>query len=690
MTELDQVLDLADAGQFDSVEDQWLAHMSSQPDDMDFFVVVAKHLADEGEEERARFLLDLLEESLTDRGRWVLLIELIRRTGVKFRNPTQLHTKALETVRKQFAGSDNLEALIEKVGLTKAIENVRKSWQKIDRLQGLMQFDKGAVILMHGKGVGRVTEVNLELESFKLDLEHHPGLRVGFAAATKLLKPLPEGHFLRRRVEEPEELRQLAQSDPGQLLLALLQSSDEPISVGDIKQHLGGLVPDGKWTSWWAGARKHPQLISSGSGARQTYSWASTTDGAHDVVRQGFDAADIDKQLTIYKKEASRSPDLSDYMARHLGSRANDAVHDNVGLALTIWNALDRNSATDYIEWSPRDLLETADDLAGTITAVPDRSLREKLYAFSVENRSDWSVELAKAIRSEVDPKLLSSIAQRVRAAEPGRLESALEEISSQPKKFAAGFVWIVENAQNQDLIGKRNSLRLLQQIFDAFHQQEFTQYRNRLLKTLDGLSAAALLRGLTEDQAERAQKAIDRSPVDEHIRDTLIQALKLQFPSLDKDKDTPLYATKESIEKRRKEMKNLLEVEIPANRKAIEEARELGDLKENFEYKSARQRHEYLNARVEGLQRDLSQVRPFDPNRSGTDEVRIGSQLVLDASDGKKQSLKIMGPWESDPDQGIISYASELGEGLLGKKVGDTVDVDGKTFRVVSLDLSD
>jgi transcription elongation GreA/GreB family factor len=224
--------------------------------------------------------------------------------------------------------------------------------------------------------------------------------------------------------------------------------------------------------------------------------------------------------------------------------------------------------------------------------------------------------------------------------------------------------------------------------VFDAFHQPEFNGFRNRLVKALEGPAADSMLRRLDEDQAKQAKQAIARAPIDGHIRETLERALELRFPSLEEKKDLHFYATVESIEARRKEMKGLIEVEIPANRKAIEEARELGDLRENFEYKSARQRHEYLNARVEGLHRDLERVRPFDQSKANTDEIRIGSSFVLRNRDAKELSLTIMGPWESDPDQGVISYASDLGQNLLGLKIGDSIDLEDECYEISTIGL--
>src|SRR5262249_48925385 len=150
---------------------------------------------------------------------------------------------------------------------------------------------------------------------------------------------------------------------------------------------------------------------------------------------------------------------------------------------------------------------------------------------------------------------------------------------------------------------------------------------------------------------------------------------------SLRQETETPLYATPASIDARRAELKRLLKVEIPANRKAIEEARAMGDLRENFEYKSARQRHEYLAARTGALDRELRRVRPLDPKTIDTSEVRIGTRLALRAQDGAPRSPTLLGPWESKPEEGVVSYESELGKGLLGKKIGDAVELEGVPY---------
>ena len=154
-------------------------------------------------------------------------------------------------------------------------------------------LEVGTVVLMEGKGAGRVVEANLDLKSFKLELDQLGEIRVGFKAAGKLLQPLPEEHFLYRKIEAPDELTESAAGDPSGALRQLLESFDRPLVAGEIRQAVAGLVGERQWTSWWAAARKHPQVVTSGSGPRQTYRWAASGDEADRVVRDRFAAADV-------------------------------------------------------------------------------------------------------------------------------------------------------------------------------------------------------------------------------------------------------------------------------------------------------------------------------------------------------------------------------------------------------------
>ena len=111
-----------------------------------------------------------------------------------------------------------------------------------------------------------------------------------------------------------------------------------------------------------------------------------------------------------------------------------------------------------------------------------------------------------------------------------------------------------------------------------------------------------------------------------------------------------------------------------------------MGDLRENFEYKAARQRHEYLAARQATLMSDLARAQPLDFSRADDGEVRVACRVTIGHPNGDSQEVLILGPWESDPDSNVISYDSDLAKALLGKSVGETAQFGGDTFEVTAI----
>ena len=128
--------------------------------------------------------------------------------------------------------------------------------------------------------------------------------------------------------------------------------------------------------------------------------------------------------------------------------------------------------------------------------------------------------------------------------------------------------------------------------------------------------------------------------------------------------------------------MKN---VEIPATLKAIQIAREMGDLRENFEYKAARQRQEYLSARLSELSSELQRVRVIEPDKVDASEVRIGTRVSLRNGDVQREVV-ILGPWESDPERGVYSNQSEAAHALLGHRTDEIVTFMGNDYVIEAI----
>ncbi|MCE3255041.1 MAG: greA [Rickettsiaceae bacterium] len=134
---------------------------------------------------------------------------------------------------------------------------------------------------------------------------------------------------------------------------------------------------------------------------------------------------------------------------------------------------------------------------------------------------------------------------------------------------------------------------------------------------------------------------------------------------------------TKEGIEKLRAEVKHLKEVERPNIIKAVATARELGDLKENAEYHSAREKQGMIEATISNLEDKLARSEVVDVASLSGDLVRFGATVKLENADnGKKVVYKIVSEYEADIDSGLISNVSPVAMALMGKQVGDEIEI--------------
>jgi len=129
-------------------------------------------------------------------------------------------------------------------------------------------------------------------------------------------------------------------------------------------------------------------------------------------------------------------------------------------------------------------------------------------------------------------------------------------------------------------------------------------------------------------------------------------------------------------------ELKQLEAIGLPEGIERVAKAREFGDLSENAEYHSAREDLAALEGRIEELKDIITRVNVVDIKRSGEEEVGIGS-LVMVTINGSQHEFSIVGEWEADPAAKKISHESPLGKALIGKKAGDSVEVEAPAGKV-------
>ena len=145
------------------------------------------------------------------------------------------------------------------------------------------------------------------------------------------------------------------------------------------------------------------------------------------------------------------------------------------------------------------------------------------------------------------------------------------------------------------------------------------------------------------------------------------------------------IYLTAEGLEELRKEHQELAKVKRPHVVERLTEARNQGDLSENAEYVAAREELAFIDGRIDELEellKGVSIIKESD-GEGAADSVRLGSEVTV-SIEGKKEVYRVVGEWEADPVEKKISHESPLGKALIGKKIGETVEVAAPAGKIM------
>ena len=669
-----EFLDLVETKKYDALESLWTKQMEEDADTLPLFFGVAAAVKKKGNGPVALKLLRFLAEYHPEgsEGRIQTLLEVARMSP---KDP-EVRKELAASLKKRFGAHTAFGAVIAKF----PVESAPDPSEVAGRIARWLRFTPGGIYFMPGRGAGRLVEMKPALDVLRLEVQGTK-LPLSLVSAERTLVELPETHFLRRKVEDPKTLVALAESDPPEALRQLLESFGGKSTVQEVREHFSGLVPEEKWSAFWSAARKHKQVLVSGSAKSAAVVWSESADAAEGSVRQAFEKAAPAAKIELARKHAKRSKALAALMTESLAAEARRAGRNSPALAWELSQAAAR-LAPGSPEAFPADELLAVPELRRTVADIRDQSAREKALEAVRASRADWAEIFIEQISREDDARVLTALF----AALGDRASDLSRKILRSPRTAPRAFVWLLERMHAE---GRADSTALFVALTDAMRMDEFSSLRARLKELFEpgGLAVALVRLAASEEEARDLLHALDRvGGLEEHRRATVREALLMKFPELRAPAREYLYATAAAIEARRQEVLHLKQVELPANAQAMKTAKEHGDLRENFEYHAARQKHEYLSARIATLSDELSRTRVLDPSKIDAKEVRVGTRVRLRGDGGAERDIVILGPWDSKPENAVYSYQSEFAQRLLGAHPGDRVNLVEGPVEIVAI----
>ncbi len=575
----------------------------------------------------------------------------------------------------------------------------------------LSQLAPGNFCVHKSFGAGKVIDWDLPGKKVVIDFEKSTGQAMELQFAFQKTEWIPNDDFRARKIEEVEELRSLAKSDPIALILHLLQSHGGSMTGDALEKELcGTVIPEPSFKKWWDSNKKSLRE------SRLAVVPQKRTDPI--VLRTGdrspaqalvadFEAArDIKgmiRALEAIAADIGAFDNDTEALKRLLGDideGAKKAARVQLGQALQLVAARDEViGSSKTLELDPTavrlsDLLLSAEPVklaeeAGTLPSGRQRAVYE---AFPDAFGPVW-VEKIVRVFDRVGARGVTEIARIL--LDRGELPSLVSHLRSAIARRDLGsdaLIWVCRERKTSSMeVFSADVGAAILNLLENDHLSDGPRKTSRL-QTLLGDDKRLLtdLVGIMDGNEARnfARRLLD-CPVfgDLEKKSLMARIIKARPETAElvngtnaKRREEALLVSWESLERKKNELDELIRVRIPQNTRDISIARSYGDLRENFEYKSAKDLQKYLMHRKHELERDITRARGTDFKGSDSSKVNIGTIVTLTDAAGTEITMTVLGAWDSDPEHKLVSYLSEVGKALVGRVPGETVQVRDET----------
>jgi transcription elongation GreA/GreB family factor len=568
----------------------------------------------------------------------------------------------------------------------------------------LTQLSPGSFCVHKSWGAGKVVDWDLPSKKVVIDFERSTAQTMELQFAFQKTEWIPADDFRAKKVEQLEELRALAKKDPVELVVHLLESHGGSMTGDALEKELSGaVIAADDFRKWWDSAKKAlresrrvivPQkrteaLVLRVGDLSPSQQLVADFEAARDLkgMIKGLEAIVADISAFSNDQEALSS------LLGAVDEGARKSARVQLGLSLQLLAARDEVIGhAKGLELDPgavriSDLLQTveAQKLADEVGPLPSNRQRTIYEAFPAAYGDEW-VDRIVQVFDRVGARGVTEIARLL--VEQQQLLALGRHLRSAIARRALGpdaLIWICRERKGSAIevfspeVGA-SILNLLENDHLADGPRKTSRLQTLLTEDKQLLSDLVTLMDVNEAR-NFARRLLECAVFAELEKKSLMARVIKAKPETaelvsgeNSKREEELLVSWESLEKKKAELDDIIRVRIPQNTKDISIAREYGDLRENFEYKSAKDYQKFLGNRKAELQKELSRARGTDFKGSDASSVNIGTIVTFTNEAGDEVVYHVLGAWDSDPDKRHLSYLSELGASFLGLKVGDTV----------------
>ena len=688
--------------QFASVRDIWEKLLVMNTEDIDFFLLIQKKIAKTISEDKTVTLLNELYSKYKNINidTAIHILKIVLEYDSK---DVHGRREIIECFRKKYSYHSQLEEYIRISNLSQNYRDVHKA---ISDFEKHISFDKGNYVHHRTWGVGRISGIQGDIIS--IDFAKKRGHSMSLKMAVDSLQTLSKDHiWVLKATKKKEELRERVKNDTVWILKTLIKNFPETCDMKRIKAELSpALLTAGEWSTWSGKARdilKSNPEFGVNPDKNDVFTVrdrpVSITEKLYNefTIQQNFN--DRVSAIREYVKNKDAQPD-SEYFREMVSyfSAFLQTPFQSMENAVSSYLLISEIAANNSYAHIKSVITVTFIEIFSGINDIPVifRNLKDIKFKEDFLNNvklfvNDWPLVYTKLFPFAL---MKSIIANLENEGYSENLSVMCNECFEQFRDNREAVVWLYNNSRSTSWF-KAAGISTEKQLITLIHILDLTyrdidNHKDTVENRKINKQVYNILfkdKALTSFVDESDEDAIIRIfTFINNVRDLDPQdKLNLRSFILDKHPGFKFFGEAEKIvtrglmvthimfEEKKKQLSFIMDEEVPANSKEIEYALSLGDLRENAEYKAAKEKQEQLNSQIAKLKEDLERAQLFDPNAINISRVSFGTKVVLrNEESGQQEEYTILGPWESDPENNIISYLSPFGSAILNKTAGE------------------
>jgi transcription elongation GreA/GreB family factor len=571
----------------------------------------------------------------------------------------------------------------------------------------LSQLAPGNFCVHKSFGAGKVTDWDLPGKKVTIDFEKSTAQAMELQFALQKTEWIGGDDFRAKKIEQLEELRVLSKSDPIALLVHLLQSHGGSMTGDALEKELSGaVIPELTFKKWWDAAKKalresrlavvpqkrtEPIVLRVGDRS-PAQALVADFEAARDIKGMIRALEAIAADIGAFENDS----DALKRLLNDIDEGAKKAARVQLGHALQLVAARDevigssKALALDPTAVRLSDLLLSADPtrLAEEAGALPSGRQRAIYEAFPDAFAEDWVNKIVKVFDS-VGARGVTEIARIL--LERDSMPALVTHLRSAIARRALGpdaLIWVCRERKgpSAEIFSADVGASVLN-LLENDHLSDGPRKTSRLQSLMgDDKTLLTDLVAIMDINETRnfARRLLDCPVFGELEKKSLMARIIKSRPETaelvsganQKRPEEILLVSWESLEKKKAELDDIIRNKIPQNLSDVKIARSYGDLRENFEYKSAKDLEKYLGHRRNALDKEINNARGTDFKGSDASKVNIGTVVTLVDSAGAEIVMTVLGAWDSIPETKTVSYLSEVGKALVNRAPGDPVEI--------------